>query len=58
MKIRVLVINLNNKSYTENCINSLLNQKFNDFKITLFDQNSSEIGTEEMLNFFKALIKR
>ena len=42
MKIRVLVINLNNKKYTENCINLLLNQKFNDFKITLFDQNSNQ----------------
>jgi GT2 family glycosyltransferase len=52
MKIRVLVINLNNKKYTENCINLLLNQKFNDFKITLFDQNSNQPGTEEMLNHF------
>jgi GT2 family glycosyltransferase len=50
MKIRVLVINLNNKDYTKNCINLLLNQKFNDFKITLFDQNSNEVGTEEILN--------
>ena len=45
MTIRVLVINLNNKSYTETCINSLLNQKFNNFKITLYDQNSNEFGT-------------
>ena len=52
MKIRVLVINLNNKDYTKNCINSLLNQKYNNFKITLFDQNSNEVGTEEMLNYF------
>jgi len=52
MKIRVLVINLNNKNYTINCINSLFNQKFNDFNITLFDQNSNEAGTEEMLNHF------
>ena len=52
MKLRVLVINLNNQDYTKNCINLLLNQKFNDFKITLFDQNSNEIGTEEMLNYF------
>ena len=53
MKLRVLIINLNNQDYTKNCINLLLNQKFNDFKITLFDQNSNEIGTEEMLNYFK-----
>lgn len=53
MTIRVLVINLNNKVYTETCINLLLKQKFNNFKITLFDQNSNEIGTEEMLNYFE-----
>ena len=47
MKLRVLIINLNNQNYTKNCTNLLLNQKFNDFKITLFDQNSNEIGTEE-----------
>jgi GT2 family glycosyltransferase len=52
MTIRVLVINLNNKSYTETCINSLLNQKYNNFKVTLYDQNSNEFGTEEMLNYF------
>jgi glycosyltransferase involved in cell wall biosynthesis len=52
MKVRVLVINLNNKKYTETCINLLLNQKYDDFKITLFDQNSNEFGTEKMLNHF------
>jgi GT2 family glycosyltransferase len=55
MQIRVLVININNKDYTKNCINSLLNQKFKKFKITLFDQNSSEEGSEEMLNHFMSL---
>ena len=53
MEIRVLVINLNNKDYTKNCINSLINQKCKNFKITLFDQNSNQIGTEEMLDYFK-----
>jgi GT2 family glycosyltransferase len=52
MKIRVLVINLNNKNYTKNCVNLLLNQTFNEFKITLFDQNSQEQGTDEMLDYF------
>ncbi len=53
MEIRVLVINLNNKNYTTNCINLLLSQKFNEFKITLFDQNSNEEGTDEMLDYFR-----
>jgi len=54
MKLRVLIINLNNKNYTTNCINSLFNQKFNEFKITLFDQNSNEEGTNEMLDYFES----
>lgn len=53
MKIRVLVINLNNRIYTKNCINLLLKQKKSDFKITLFDQNSTEFGTEDMLSYFE-----
>lgn len=52
MTIRVLVVNLNNREYTRSCINSLLNQKDINFKITLFDQNSNEEGTTEMLNYF------
>jgi GT2 family glycosyltransferase len=52
MTLRVFVINLNNKGYTEKCINLLLNQNYNNFKITLFDQNSSEEGTTDMLNYF------
>jgi hypothetical protein len=31
MEIRLLVINLNNKDYTKNCINSLINQKCKNF---------------------------
>jgi glycosyltransferase involved in cell wall biosynthesis len=52
MTLRVFVINLNNKGYTEKCINLLLNQNYNNFKITLFDQNSREEGTVDMLNYF------
>lgn len=48
MEIRVLVVNLNNKEYTFNCINNLLSQTYKNFKITVVDQNSSEIGTKEM----------
>jgi hypothetical protein len=52
MTVRVLVINLNNKEYTKTCVNYLLNQNFKNFKITLFDQNSDEKNTEDILNFF------
>lgn len=50
MTIRVLVVNLNNKEYTKNCINYLLNQEYKEFKIVLVDQNSTEDGTKEMLD--------
>ena len=52
MTLRVFVVNLNNKGYTEKCINLLLNQNYKNFKITLFDQNSREEGTTDMLNYF------
>lgn len=49
MTIRVLVVNLNNKEYTKNCVNYLLNQTYSNFKVVVVDQNSSEDGTKEML---------
>lgn len=53
MTLRVLVINLNNIDYTKTCITLLLKQNFNNFKITLFDQNSNEEGTNDVLSFFE-----
>jgi glycosyltransferase involved in cell wall biosynthesis len=52
LTLRVLVVNLNNKEYTKDCINYLLTQDYNDFKITVIDQNSSELGTKESFNQF------
>lgn len=49
MNIRILVVNLNNKEYTKNCINNLLSQTYKNFKLTIVDQNSSEEGTQEFL---------
>jgi GT2 family glycosyltransferase len=49
MNIRILVVNLNNKEYTKNCINNLLSQTYENFKLTIVDQNSSEEGTQEFL---------
>jgi GT2 family glycosyltransferase len=48
--INVLVVNLNNIKYTKNCIDDLLNQDYENFKITLVDQASSEFGTDDFLN--------
>lgn len=52
MNLKILLVNLNNKDYTENCLNLLLSQDNKDFKIVVVDQNSNEIGTEQMLNKF------
>lgn len=50
MKLRVLVLNLNNLNFTRDCINYLLNQDTKEFKITVIDQGSNERGTLEYLN--------
>ena len=50
MDIRILIVNLNNKDYTKNCVNNLLSQTHSNFKITIVDQNSYEQGTQEMLD--------
>ena len=51
-KISVLLVNLNNLSYTKQCIDDLLNQDV-VFNLRLADQNSSESGTKEFFdNFF------
>jgi GT2 family glycosyltransferase len=49
MDIRILIVNLNNKDYTKNCVNNLLSQTHSNFKITIVDQNSSEEGTHQVL---------
>jgi GT2 family glycosyltransferase len=50
-KISVLLVNLNNLSYTKQCLEDLLNQEI-VFNLRLIDQNSSEIGTKEFFNDF------
>lgn len=50
ISLRVLVVNLNNLKYTKDCLNFLLKQNYNNFKITLVDQNSTENGTKEFLD--------
>ena len=51
--ISVLVVNLNNLEFTKNCINDLLGQDTKSY-ITLIDQNSSEEGTVEYLDFISS----
>lgn len=50
-KISVLVVNLNNLSYTKRCLDDLLNQDI-VFNLRLVDQNSSELGTKEFFDDF------
>lgn len=56
--ISVLVVNLNNLELTKNCIGDLMMQDV-EFDLTIVDQNSKEIGTEEFLysDFIKHPIK-
>ncbi len=49
MKLRILVINLNNIDYTEACVEDLLRQTNRDFELVLFDQASTELHTHERL---------
>ena len=52
VKISVLLVNLNNLSYTKQCIEDLMKQDV-EFNLRLVDQNSSEEGTNDFLdNFF------
>lgn len=46
--ISVLVVNLNNLELTKNCIDDLKKQDIS-FDLTIIDQNSKELGTEEYL---------
>lgn len=53
MRISVLVVNLNTLEHTKQCINDLLIQDIK-FNLTIINQNSEEVGTEEYLdNLFK-----
>ena len=49
VKISVLVVNLNNLSYTKQCVEDLLNQDV-EFNLSLIDQNSTEEGTKIYFN--------
>lgn len=53
-KIHVIVVNINQLSYTKKCINDLIAQT-SRFDLTLFDQNSNEPDTIEYLDFVKSL---
>jgi GT2 family glycosyltransferase len=53
LTLRVLVVNLNNKDFTKNCLDYLISQKYSEFKITVVDQDSYEHGTKEMFEKIK-----
>jgi hypothetical protein len=48
--VGIIIVNLNQLKLTKNCIDDLKKQINQNFKIYLFDQNSSEIGTAEYLD--------
>jgi cephalosporin hydroxylase len=49
VRISVLVVNLNTLDYTKQCIDDLLTQDI-QFNLTIINQNSNEVGTEEYLD--------
>jgi hypothetical protein len=53
----ILIVNLNNIQLTKDIINDLNNQINKNFKIHLFDQNSSEEGTSEYLDSLERMKK-
>jgi GT2 family glycosyltransferase len=53
INLRILIVNLNNKNFTKNCLLYLLKQTYTNFKITVVDQNSYEVDTKEIFETFK-----
>lgn len=49
-KLGIIIVNLNNLSYTQNLIVDLQNQINKNFHVHIYDQNSDEEGTDEYLN--------
>jgi len=48
MKISIITVVLNNKSYVEDCINSVLNQKYNNVEYIIVDGGSTD-GTIDII---------
>ena len=55
MKISILISSYNKGSYLEECIQSCLNQNYEDYEIILIDNESSD-KTEFILNKYKERI--
>lgn len=45
-KVSIIIVNWNSKDYIKNCIDSLLNQTFQDFEIILVDNGSTDDSLE------------
>ena len=53
-RVSVLVINHNNAKFIPQCINSIINQTYNNYEIIFFDDNSND----ESLKVIKKLYKK
>lgn len=51
-KTHILIVNINNLKFTQDCVNDLLKQD-RPFDLTLIDQNSNEHGTYEWYNYIQ-----
>jgi GT2 family glycosyltransferase len=51
--LAVIVLTWNDYKNTVNCLNSILNQKYKNYKIFLIDNNSKDGSFEKILNYLK-----
>ena len=49
--VSVLIVNYNNSSYINKCINSLNSQTYNNLEIIFFDDNSSDNSIDTIKKF-------
>lgn len=53
MKLNIVILNWNGFHYTKNCINSILNSDFKDYKLIIVDNNSTDDSLHKLKKIFK-----
>lgn len=52
-KVSILIINFNNAKFIKECINSILKQKYKNYEIIFFDDNSNDNSVKVVKEFVK-----
>ena len=50
-KVNVLILNWNGQSVLNNCIESLINNDYSNFTITVIDNNSSDNSINNLIKY-------